>query len=364
MSMLSFTDRVKSFWEWFAANEKELSEFTQNRKPDAEHSERVVAFIHEGVSLLGENLHFNIGGDHEFTFAVSGNHSLFFLLPFVIANLPDQYRDKWTFFPCMPGTGGQSYGFRMYDVMTDSDNVMVSAVPDKEGKTANLRFYAKDWDALSERDCYNAFYTLMDICIGEALSASCINEVKKTDKLEKSIFSPKKSMFPLTQLEKWLLDNLCENGKTPDPSESYYVYELEPQDNPESRLDIFIGNTNCLPLVNCYCGGDDSYYKALISFGAKPIFLSFCYSVEDDCNTVLQQRNDIMDRIESEVLGERGSGKEIGLMLGGAMGLSRAYIDILLFDEQTFIEKSKALLADYPIMFSREDFVRSGQDVH
>jgi len=130
----TFTQRTQQFWEWFTANEQKLSELTQKR--DSDTGEIDVAFISQGVSLLSEHLHFNVGGNHEFTFAVSGNGALFYLLPYVTANLPEQFRDKWTFFPCMQGTGGQSFGFKMHDIMVNNDDVMVSAVQNEDGKSA------------------------------------------------------------------------------------------------------------------------------------------------------------------------------------------------------------------------------------
>ena len=363
MSAASFAERVNSFWDWFTANEKVLSELTQYPNP-AEDSEQVVEFVNAGLSLLCEGINFNIGGDHEFTFAVSGAHPLFFLLPYVTANLPEQFRDKRTFNPYMPGTDGQVYGFKMHGIMVNSDKVMVSATADEESRTANLRFYAKEWEPLDDDACYGAFYILMEICVGEALAAYCIGEVHRADKLEKSKFSPKKGMFPLNQLEKWLLDNLREDGAVPNPADNYYAYRLEPQESDEPRLDILVGSTSCLYLVDDYCTVADSYYKTFTKFGANPIFLSYFFdnSKESGMNEAFLLRNDLMDKLEEEVLGKHGSGSEIGVILGGAMGLYRAYIEILLFDEQAFLQRAKPLLAEYPIKFFCNDFVRGGQE--
>ena len=354
-STTNFTERTEQFWNWFTANEEKLSQFAQNRD-QGDSGQAAIEFISEGVSLLSENLHFNIGGDHEFTFAVNANDALFFLLPYVTANLPEPFRDKWTFHPCMQGTGGQNFGFAMYETQVDTDRVMVSATPAEGGQTADLLFYAKEWESLEENNCYNAFYILMELSIGEALANACIEEVKKAD-------SPTDDMFPLTQLEQWLLDTLCENGEAPDPANRYFAYSGKPDtENPQLRQDVFAGSTNYMTIINGYYGGKDNCYQTFAGFGAKPLFLYYYYDGEADRKTILNERYDLTDKLEAEVLGERGTGQEIGLMLGGAMGEYCAYIDLLLYDEQAFMEKARELLADSPYMIFCKEFYPDGQE--
>ena len=359
MSTVSFTRRTQQFWSWFSANEETLSALTANRRPEEGDTEKIIALVNEGTSLLAEDIKFNIGGVHEFTFAVSGNDALFFMLPYVTENLPQQLRDKWTFFPCMPGTNGQSFGFRMFGLnaeTVDSDNVMVAAVKDESGRFVNLRFWAQPWERLPEKDCLNAFFILMEILIGEVLSAYCVANVERAN-------ARSDDMFPLTKLQQWLLDNLCENGKVPNPADMHSAYKLDPKDmSEEPRSDVFVGATNYTPLINDYYNKADDTYKTFTSFGARPLFLYFDYPTNDkaDQQAAFEKRNEIMDRIEAEILGERGSGKELGLLLGGAMGAYRAYIDLLLYDEEAFIEKARILLKDEPMMILCKPFIHNG----
>ena len=346
----TLVQRVREFWQWFSENEEKLSDLIEH--PDRMGgSEDTVAFINQGIALLHEDLQFNMGGDHEFTFAVSGTHERFFLLPYITANLPAQFRDKWTFFPCMQSVKGKEFGFQMHGTRVGNDDVMVSAVPDEEGKRANLRFFAAPWAELEEKNCYNAFYTLMEITIGEALAHSCVEDVTWAGAAEEG-------MIPLTQLEQWMLDNLCEDGKAPDPSQNYFVYQLQPGDEPQPRKDVFIGSGHCAPIINGYYAEKDECYDTFAAFGAKPVFLYFTY---EDRDTVLEKRNALMDKIEAEVLGERGSGQEIGLMLGGAVGQNYAYIDLLLYDEPAVFEKLQALLADSPREILCKEFRAEGE---
>ncbi|MCL1926779.1 MAG: hypothetical protein FWF95_06570 [Syntrophorhabdaceae bacterium] len=355
-STTNFIERTKQFWKWFSDNEGKLSELTQARGKDDGAAEAGSALVSEGVSLIADDIYFNIGGDHEFTFAVNANNALFFIYPYITANLPKQYRDKWKFFPCMQGTGGQNFGFRMHGADVETDNVKVSATPSEDGKTVDLRFYAKEWETLEEQNCYGAFYTLFDLCVGEALACAFVNKVEKAQTVEDG-------MFALTGLEQWIRDKFCEDGKDPNPADRHFVYEMEPQEDLELRRDVIIGGANCAPLLNDYLSGDDSCYQTFAKFGTKPVFLYFYYDFgTKERAEVLCERNALMDKLEEEVLGERGSGNEIGLMLGGAMGVSRAYIDLLLYDEQLFMEKARKLLADFPYMVLGKEFYPSGQE--
>jgi len=353
-----FTTRTRDFWAWFTANEAKLSAFVENKlNPQDADTQQIVNFIAEGVALLADGVHFNMGGDYEFTFTVSGNDALFYLLPYVTANLPQQFRGKWKFFSCMPGAGGENYEFRMleHDKNVDTDNVFISAQPDEEGKTADLQFDVPQWADMDDDNCYNAFFILMDIAIGEALAYTSLRNVERAT-------AQTPEMIPLTQLAAWMRTNLCENGAPPDPADRHTAYKQTPEENARPpRNDIFVGAINYTRLISQYFQRDNFTYDTFTNFGAKPIFLYYYYSDKDDQKEVLNRRYDLQDQLEAEVLGKRNSGEELGLMLGGAMGQWCAYIDLLLYDEAVFLEKAKALLADVPVMFFCHEFAHDGR---
>ena len=68
---LPFRKRVKDFWKWFTDNEEDLSRIVENRgQLDGGDA---VEFVTAGTNLIDEDVHFNLGGDYEFTFSVEGN---------------------------------------------------------------------------------------------------------------------------------------------------------------------------------------------------------------------------------------------------------------------------------------------------
>ncbi len=64
---LPFRKRVQDFWKWFTDNEEELSRIVENRgQLDGGDA---VEFVTAGTNLIDEDVHFNLGGDYEFTFS-------------------------------------------------------------------------------------------------------------------------------------------------------------------------------------------------------------------------------------------------------------------------------------------------------
>ena len=348
--MTDLTKRTERFWEWFSKNEEKLSEITEKKGDSAEET---VGLVSKGVSLISDGLQFNIGGDHEFTFAVNGDYALFFILPYVTSNLPEEYRSKWSFFPCMQGTKGESFGIKMFDTSVNGDKVMVSASVN-ENKTADIRFHAKEWIPLDENKRYTVFFIMMDVIIGEALSNICVGSVKWAD-------GPADGMFPLTKLEEWIKNNVCEDGKVPDPVQRVFGYERKP-DGDYPRGDIFAGYSSYMRFLNEYQDGVDKTYQRVMGLGAKPIFLYYYYDGKMPGEKVLDERQVIIDDLEGKVLGRPGSGKEIGIVQGAASSKSRVYIDLLLYDENAFMEKARKVFADSPHMIFGKEFCREGKE--
>ena len=351
---MNLVQRTTAFWQWFQKNETKLAGFID--APSSYDGEEIVAAVSEGVSILSENLKFNIGGDHEFTFAISGNRFLFWVLPYVVAAMPEQYRDKWHFFAGMSGARGHNFGIDMNGIRVDAESVLVSLVPDEKEQHASIHFYNPDICSLPENEAYNFFFTFLDILVGETLSLLCINDVELA-------LAPESDMFPLTQLEQRLKETICKNDKVPNPTERYGAYQRRTIENGRltPRADIFIGTGSYLPLVRDYFEQEHAEFDNFADLGVTPVFLTYEYDIDGNADEkarkkALDDRYDIVDRLNAEVFGTFGSGKEIGVTLGGAMGQSRAYIDLLLFDRERFIERARAVLASYPYYFTITEF--------
>ena len=351
----SFAERTKQFWEWFGMNEPRLDTLLQQANPELA-SEELIETFRQGLSLLANDLSFNVGGDHEFSFAVNIDNAQFFLLPYVVANMPEQFRDKWTFHPWMQPAREKDLSIRMHGVEVSSDNVMVQVYKNEDGMLADMRFFAKELKRLKDDQAYEIFYTLAGSIIGEALGACCIGIVKRARSL-------KRDMIPLTQLEDWLRSHLCENGELPSPADSGSVYTMIPSEG-KPRMDIITGYTHHVPLIEGYYGGDSAAYDRFVEFGAKPAFLYYSHiETVNSLDPALGERNTLMEKLDAEILGASGSGQEIGLLMGAALGESCAYIDLLLYDEQAFLERAKAFFTGFPRSVIYKEYVDGGEEL-
>lgn len=335
---IPFKSRVDAFWQWFMQNEAELSEMVEKRgEYDAD---TIVEFINKGTSLIAEDVHFNIGGDFEFTFSIEGNSHLFYLYPYLISRMPESLKGKWHFFPFNQGTDN-SFEFQMYGVKVDMAEVQVAVSYNEEQNDFAISFYEESLCSLLEDQSYNAFYIMMEITLGEGISYQYISEVKRLDKSAEG-------MIPLPELRKHIIETLNLHGKEvfDNPQDVFISYQLEPEDNEELRYDVVVGSTNFSSLVSQYYQNDTELFDHINQFGARAVFIAFPYEDDgsDRRNEVLNFRYELEDRIEKEILKPDG----LGILLGGASGTGSYYMDFLLFDVPAFLEKVVPLLREYP----------------
>ena len=334
----TFIERTDKFWKWFARNEEKLSDMVENNSEyDADE---IVEFVSRGTNIISEDIHFNIGGDHELTFAVENHEHLFYVLPWLASRLPAQFCGKWKIHPYMQSTGGKSFGFGMHNARIDTADIQVSAKYNENANNFDIRFYEKNLCDLKENECYSAFGIILKITIGEGLTRIYINSDEKAEEFEDD-------MIPLVELENHMIDVIKTAGREimSRPDERYSVYKLTPEEGP-LRYDVISGASCFTRLIAEYYRGEDETVNALAALGAQAMFISYPAGQEG-----LPLRHEIEDRLESEILGVRGSGSEIGILLGGAAGNENMYIDLLLYDKLAFEMKARDLLAKYEKTF-------------
>ncbi len=336
-SRLPFRKRVEDFWKWFTANEARLSDMVENR--NEYDMNQVVTFISEGTDLLSEDVHFNIGGNHEFTFSVEGNSDLFYLYPYLVSRLPEQFKDKWKFYPSNPGMD-TPFSFAMYGVQIDMANVRVAAAYQEDQNNFTISFYETNLCSLPEAQSYNAYYIMMEIMLGEGLSYQYIANVERANALSDD-------MIPLPELRNHITETIKahENEVYENPQQIYTSYHFEPEESEELRYDVIVGSTNFEPLVAQYYQDSTKLFDHINQFGAQAVFLTFPHeSEEDNRKKTLDFRYELEDRLEAELLEPDG----LGILLGGAIGQECCYIDLLLFDKPAFLKKIVPFLQAYP----------------
>ena len=155
-------------------------------------------------------------------------------------------------------------------------------------------------------------------------------------------------MIPLVELEKYIKKTLTFYRKEiiTNPINQYFAYTLEPKESNTLRYDIIAGTTSYYETINDYYNENTDDIIEISKCGARAIFLYYTYDCKNDDENrkeILNERYEIQDRLEKEVLKK----DDIGIVLGGAMGVYNIYIDLIIYDEKEFINRAKVLLAEY-----------------
>ncbi|MEI0580789.1 hypothetical protein [Brachyspira pilosicoli] len=346
---INFEERVNRFWTWFEENEKVISDFIDKKSNMS--SEEIIEFVSNGVSLISNNLQFNFGGNYEFTFTVEGKEYLFYLTPRILAAMPEKLKNKWKFFPYMQKQDIADSNFRMYNKDLKFNEILVLAEYNEYTNFFNLKFYNKKLNELEEDYAYNAFYIMLEHAVGENISKLYL--LGDVEKLDKKL----DGMIELTKLYDFIMDILKNknNDIITDPMNRYTAYEFNPT-NSSFRGDIFMGSTCYMEFISDYVNNNVKTIINISKMGARAVYLAYEFSDnkdDDDENIIklIDERDKIANDLES-MMGEKGSGKEIGILLGGAFGILCGYIDLLLYNQDEFIKRAEEVLKKYNYKFN------------
>lgn len=353
--MKSYYERVRDFWMWFSENEEKLSEYLGNM--GGHEPEEIINFLGEGIGLAIEGCHFETGGDFEVSLASEGSLAMMFLTNYLVENMPEHFQEKWHFSPWKPAVPGAQ--IRIHGVLLGADDILVEVSPSEESAHFNLRFYNETLAAIDEDQRYHILFLILEMTLGENICMGYVGFVEMAE-------TRTTTMIPLADLWDFMKKTLDESGTPLDeaynPCHGYSGYSMEPTENPMPRFDIIAGFTSLPTLLDEYYEAENrSIFDLFAKNGAKAAFIAMHRNDPEDHKRDLELRNAIADRLETEVLGAAGSGGEIGIILGQGLGLSRSYIDLLLYDEKAFLEKAGAVLQDFGEAFFLYDYHQNAE---
>ena len=345
---MPLTRRVKEFWNWFVENEEKLSGMMCPNS--MEEADAFMEFISKGTNLISEDTHFNIGGDHEFTFSVEGWPDLFIIYPYIISCMPECLKGKWKFFPFNPGKVG-SFAYRVHDTDVDMGKIMVKASYDEKRENFNIRYYDKNLCALPEENSDGNFHVILELVLGEGVSFKYVNGIERASGIEEG-------MIALSGLRQHIEETVKSHGHEffENPKDVYTGYQLTPKESDELRFDVIVGSTCLSSIVADYYHGSTEIFDHADGFGVQALYMVFQNGVGED--NILNFRHDLEDRITEEIL-EPGN---LGVITGGATGTEYSYIDLFVYDLRAFVKKVIPLLDEYPeYSFYISDFIRNGR---
>ena len=317
-----------------------------------EEADAFVEFINEGSNLISKDMHFNIGGDHEFTFSVEGWPDLFIIYPYIISCMPECLKGKWKFFPFNQGKE-HSFAFRMDDVEIDMGKIMVNVSYNETGEDFNIRYYDKNLCSLPKEKSDGVFHIILELVLGEGVSFKYINAIERASGIEEDMIALSGLREHIEKAIKFHGHEFYEN-----PKDIYTGYHMTPEENDELRFDVIVGSTCLYSIVADYYSDSTDIFDHANNFGAQALFLVFQNDNGNDGHQILNFRHDLEDRITEEIL-EPGN---LGVITGGATGTEYSYIDLFVYNQQAFVSTLRPLLDEYPeYSFYLSEFRRQGQ---
>ncbi|MFR1480427.1 MAG: DUF2185 domain-containing protein, partial [Hydrogeniiclostridium mannosilyticum] len=333
-----FRERTEDWWETFAEMEAELRQMMDEDK-DHTHGAELVAQMEETLNLVFDEISFEMGFNgekHELILTPEGDKVKLFELIYFQKHAPKEVLEHWNILVGRQPL--QNIGLRTEDGWNISgDDVQIWLEEQGENSFAISAYCEKLLPMLREEEgrAWWMLTTLTDQVLGEILHMRYIDsfDVLEAPRAEPSIL--------MSQLPDKLREKGLELSTDPEAYlESYLGYKMEPNEDPDAdwRLDVMVGSTCCVPLINGYLSADNDFMDELHADGAVAGF--FCYPLD----TLREEEGsekifDFRDKLE-EVF-TTGDGPEVLTLTGGATGLFCGYVDFIAWDIREALNMAK-----------------------
>ena len=345
-----FRERTEDWWETFAEMEAELRQMMDEDKDHTRGAELVAQMegaLNQAFDEISFEMGFN-GEKHELILTPEGDKVKLFELVYFQKHAPKEVLEHWNIL--VGRQPSQNIGLRTEDGWDISgEDVQIWLEEQGENSFAISAYCEKLLPMLQEAEgrVWWMLTTLTDQVLGEIPHMRYIDsfDVLEGPKAEPSML--------MSQLPDALKERGLELSTDPEAYlNSYLGYKMEPNKDPEAdwRLDVMVGSTNCVPLINGYLNADNDFMDALHADGAVAGF--FCYPLdalreEEGTNKIF----DFRDKLE-EVF-TTGDGPEVLTLTGGATGLFCGYVDFIAWDIEAALQMAKEFFEDSEIPWAR-----------
>ena len=335
---MCFRERMESAWKDFAEHEAQLRRMMDEDKDHTRGQElvdRVEGILNQAFDEISFEMGFN-GEKYELILTPEGDKVKLFELVYFQKHATKEVLEHWNIL-----VGRQpirNIGLRTEDGWDISgEDVQIWLEEQGENSFAISVYCEKLLPMLREAEgrVWWMLTTLTDQVLGEIPHMRYIDsfDVLEEPKAEPSIL--------MSQLPDALKERGLELSTDPEAYlESYLGYEMKPNEDPDAdwRLDVMVGSTCCVPLINGYLNADNDFMDDLHADGAVAGF--FCYPLD----TLREEEGsekifDFRDKLE-EVF-TTGDGPEVLTLTGGATGLFCGYVDFIAWDIRTALQMAK-----------------------
>ena len=335
---MCFRERTEIFWETFAEMEAELRQMMDEDK-DRTRGAEIVAQMQGALNNVFDEVSFEMGFNgekHELVLTPEGDKVNLFELVYFQKHAPKEVLEHWNIL--VGRQPMQNIGLRTDDGWEISGEDVLVWLEDKgENSFAISAYCEKLLPMLQENEgrVWWMLTTLTDKVLGEIPH---MRYIESFDVLDEPKAEP---YFLMSQLPDKLKELGLELSTDPEAYlENYLGYQMKPNEDTDAdwRLDVMVGSTNCVPLINGYLSADNDYMDDFHADGVVAGF--FCYPLDTLREEVGSQKIfDFRDKLEEVFLVD--DGPDVLTLTGGATGLYCGYVDFIAWDISSALNMAK-----------------------
>jgi len=329
---LTFKERVGGFWRWFAKNAERFYATIEDKRCgdlQPEVSEQMNQLIPGCAWVFGPGAN-EIG--HSFTFTGEGNRDRQLLAAYWLSQAPSL--PGWTFYSAKQRTPDVTgYKIHFNELVFDPLEFWLTTYVDEQEERIDVVVWHPAFPKMEDRTRWTAIFLYLDEVLGELGTQNWVGEIKVGDERLADA-------MPLTEFSSFVDRVVADHGwELAVPGEMWHSYELKEMRSGPLRADIVAGTTCLFHLIQSVKGGHVDP-DPLADTGAEYVYIVLPRSVLTPGKEV-DSRGVIEDALSAAL--EVGWA---GRVLGGAVGLDHAYIDLLLVDGVNSLEIVQKVLQE------------------
>ena len=335
---MCFRERTEIFWETFTEMEAELRQMMDDDK-DRIRGAEIVAQMQGALNNVFDEVSFEMGFNgekHELILTPEGNKVNLFELVYFQKHAPKEVLEHWNIL--VGRQPMQNIGLRTDDGWEISGEDVLVWLEDKGENSFAISAYSEKLLPMLQENEGRVWWmltTLTDQVLGE------IPHMRYIESFDVLVEPKAEPYFLMSQLPDKLKELGLELSTDPEAYlENYLGYQMKPNEDTDAdwRLDVMVGSTNCVPLINGYLSADNDYMDNLHADGVVAGF--FCYPLDTLREEEGSQKIfDFRDKLEEVFLVD--DGPEVLTLTGGATGLYCGYVDFIAWDISSALNMAK-----------------------
>lgn len=334
-----FSERVKHAWEQFSDEASIVMDLLREGRM-VEANERAARIFHPVAMNWGFGLGLDENGRGILFFSPKGRLSEAFPLVYFADRMPEALKEEWSL---QMGRGPEIHlgrGAFRSGIRPEELTLWV----DQEDSGWRVSFYAESFRGISQDDAPAVFEdlgTMIEDAVGEAVSMRNVRGI--------SILKARREApgISLSELSKWFHEHVP-NSRDFDMRallEEKLQFWLKP--DPEAKelyFDIGPGFTKCAAFMNEYRADETGDVDAMQRLGAAAGFFAFEFAPDEDA----EARDESERRAIEDFRSAMADFPEEAMIYGEAQSKERAYVEVILWDSRTFLNRAVEWLKSYP----------------